>query len=475
MAEVDNGAHTILVVDDEINIRRVLSAMLRREGYHVRAASDGAEAMTELKLSAFSAVVTDLKMPRVDGRQLLAHVMEHYPDTPVIVITAHGTIGGAVDALKQGAFDYITKPFEAEAIHAAVEKAVRTRTLNAATVHGGPTAVEAGGLGRFGIIGRSRQMKELFGVIDRVASQPSTVLITGESGTGKELVAKALHHHGQRAGKPFIRINCAAIPNNLMESELFGFERGAFTGADHSKPGRFELADDGTLFLDEIGEISSEMQVKLLRALQEGEFERVGGLKTISVSVRLIAATNRNLQEAIEDGEFREDLYYRLNVVPIRLPPLRERTEDIPALVQHFVTKYNLRLSRAVEGVSEEGLEVLQRYSWPGNIRELENVIERTLLFCDSAVVGEDDLPPDLKEACGGDSPPVPIPAIHLPAGDAGLKDVVKQTMSQIERQYITRALEETTGNVTQAARLLKISRKSMQNKMKEFGLREDG
>ncbi|MBH23680.1 MAG: DNA-binding response regulator [Myxococcales bacterium] len=465
--------HHILLADDEPNIRRVLAAMLKREGYKVRAVSDGAEAMAELKLKPWSAVITDLKMPRVDGMQLLQHVIEHYPDTPVVIITAHGSIGGAVDALKVGAFDYITKPFEQEDIQNSLRKAIRMRELNEGAVHSsqsGPLGDDPA-TGRFGIIGRSTQMQEVFTIIDRVAGQPSTVLITGESGTGKELVAKALHHSSDRSGKPFIRINCAAIPTNLMESELFGYEKGAFTGADHAKPGRFELADGGTLFLDEIGEISMEMQVKLLRALQESEFERVGGLKTIRVNVRLVAATNRDLQEAIKQGEFREDLYYRLNVVPIHLPPLCDRADDIPLLVEHFIQKYNDRLQKEVESLSDEAVEVLKGYAWPGNIRELENVLERTMLFSDGEVIEADDLPTDLVER----SSELPIPSLHIPAGgDTGLKEVVKETTSRIEREYIIRALEETGGNVTQAAKRLKISRKSLQNKMKEFNLRED-
>ncbi len=465
---------SILVVDDEVNIGRVLAAMLRREGFKVKAVLDGAEAMAELKLRPWSLVISDLKMPRVDGDQLLEHIQEHYPDTPVIIITAHGSIGSAVEALKKGAFDYITKPFEAEEIRAAVEKAVRARALNASALHGAGRGGAGSTLsGRYGMVGDAPAMREIYRVIERVASQPSTVLITGESGTGKELIARALHAHGSRADRPFIRINCAAIPSNLIESELFGYEKGAFTGAEHTKPGRFELADKGTLFLDEIGEIPLEMQVKLLRALQESEFERVGGIKTLRVDVRLVAATNRNLQEAIEDGSFREDLYYRLNVVPLRLPPLRERTADIPLLVEHFIEKYNARLSRAVRGVSEAALELLQRYPWPGNIRELENVIERTLLFADNDVIDEDDLPPDLKAS---DADGLPIPALHLPApsGEGGLKDVIREATTRVEREYIVRALEETGGNVTQSAKMLKISRKSLQNKMKEFGLREE-
>jgi two-component system response regulator AtoC len=461
-------SHSVLVVDDELNLRRVLTALLKHQGYQVRAASDGAEAMAELKLRPYSVVITDLKMPRVDGLKLLAHVTEHYPDVPVIMITAHGSIDGAVDALKRGAFDYITKPFEQEDIWRAVEKATRTQELN--RVGARPDASPS--VGRYGIIGESESLREVFRVIDKVAAQPSTVLITGESGTGKELIAKALHKQSPRHQNPFIRINCAAIPESLMESELFGYEKGAFTGAEHSKPGRFELADKGTLFLDEIGEVPVEMQVKLLRALQESEFERVGGIKTVQVDVRLVAATNRDLRAEVEAGRFREDLFYRLNVVPVHLPPLRDRPEDVPLLIAHFIQKYNTRLQREIKGVTEAALSRLQRYPWPGNIRELENLIERMILFADNEMIDDEDLPAEITEADEA-LHFAPIPPIHLPASEAGLKEAIRETIHQLERQYIVQALESTGQNVTQAARLLKISRKSLQNKMKEFGLRE--
>jgi transcriptional regulator with GAF, ATPase, and Fis domain len=306
-----------------------------------------------------------------------------------------------------------------------------------------------------------------------VADTPSTVLITGESGTGKELIASALHGASSRRDKPFIKINCAAIPHNLLESELFGYERGAFTGAVTSKPGRFELADGGTLFLDEIGEIPVEMQVKLLRALQEGEFERVGGIKTTRVDVRLIAATNRDLQAEIEAGRFRKDLYYRLAVVPIVLPPLRERPGDIPMLAAHFVEKYNRKLNKKIEGISDDAMTLLQAWSWPGNIRELENLIERVLLFSDGPHITAKDLPEAFRQ---GPSSPAPAPSaapLETSTGEGGLKDIVRMKAAELEKDLITKALEETGGNVTRAARLLQISRKSLQTKMKEFGLRD--
>ncbi len=318
-------------------------------------------------------------------------------------------------------------------------------------------------------------MRAVYDVIARVADSPSTVLITGESGTGKELVAQALHRGSSRRTQPLIKVNCAAIPKDLVESELFGYERGAFTGAVGSKPGRFELADGGTLFLDEIGEIPIEMQVKLLRALQESEFERVGGIKTLRVDVRLIAATNRNLEALIADGRFREDLFYRLNVVPIALPALRDRREDIPLLVQHFIEKYNRRLGKRVERVDEGALEILTAYGWPGNIRELENVMERSVLFADGPLVTVAQLPETLRERTGAAAVPVApvgaLGAIAAPSG-ASMKDIVRQAQADLEKTLISRALEETNGNVTRAAKQLQISRKSLQVKMKELGLR---
>ncbi len=348
---------------------------------------------------------------------------------------------------------------------------MRTRQLAREDVHGEPLE---GSLAL--LAGNSPSMREVVDVVKRVADTPSTVLITGESGTGKELVASALHESSSRRDKPFIKINCAAIPRELMEAELFGYEKGAFTGAVASKPGRFELADGGSLFLDEIGEIPPEMQVKLLRALQESQFERVGGIKTLHVDVRLIAATNRDLTKEIAEGRFREDLFYRLNVVPIVLPPLRARSGDIPRLVEHFVTKYNERLGRQVVAVEDDALELLRAYPWPGNIRELENVIERTLLFMDGDRIEARDIPEPVRHREGGDRPQADV--AHLvgaleAGGSASMKDIVKHAAQELERDLIVRALEATAGNVTQAARRLKISRKSLQLKMKDLGLRE--
>ncbi|MEZ4363877.1 MAG: sigma-54 dependent transcriptional regulator [Kofleriaceae bacterium] len=482
----------ILVADDEPNLRRVLVTLLRRHGHEVVQASNGAEAI-EMLSQDIDIVITDLRMPDADGMEVLRAASRGFPHVPVIMITAYGSVGQAVEAIKAGAFDYIEKPFEQDVIRTIVEKAVGQAAANRAAprsaLYGGGDADH----GRYGLVGQSEEMHAIFEVIEKVADSPSTVLITGESGTGKELVAKALHENSSRKHAPFIKINCAAIPKTLMESELFGYEKGAFTGATTSKPGRFELADGGSLFLDEIGEIPVEMQVKLLRAIQESEFERVGGIKTLKVDVRLITATNRDLEQEITRGNFREDLYYRLNVVPLQIPPLRKRVGDIPYLVRHIVRKFNERLKKNVVGLSDDALELLESHSWPGNIRELENVLERTILFCQADTIAAGDLPPEFAahaaEVAGhaaatvseraitvvdeDESDGFPEPTAAELSGDTSLKDIVRAETSRVERELIVKALEETTGNVTQAARLLKISRKSLQMKMKDFGLRD--
>jgi nitrogen regulation protein NR(I) len=460
----------VLVVDDEANLRKVLATLLRRDGYDVTTAVDGEQALAEFQKNGADIVVTDMVMPKLGGLELLKAVNAANPDVPVIIITAHGTVDSAVEAIKLGAFDYITKPFEQTELSAVIAKAAKAHVI-------AQRSVRADARARSAIIGESPQMQEVFKIIDKVADTPSTVLLTGESGTGKELVATALHGASGRRDKPFIKINCAAIPATLLESELFGYERGAFTGAVTSKPGRFELADGGTLFLDEIGEIPVEMQVKLLRALQESEFERVGGIKTTRVDVRLVAATNRDLQQEIEAGRFRKDLYYRLAVVPIMLPALRERRSDVPMLARHFLEKYNRKLNKRIEGIAEDAMALLQSYPWPGNIRELENLMERVLLFADGPLITVRDLPEPVRQ--GSALPPAgaPSPALHATetpgAGEGGLKDIIRMKAAELERDLIAKALEETGGNVTRAAKLLQISRKSLQTKMKEFGLRD--
>jgi two-component system response regulator AtoC len=479
----DSKSHRILIADDEAPLRVVLSATLRRAGFGVTSVKNGVEALSLIKASeqpgngeAFDLVIADLNMPDMDGMTLLSHIVQDYENLPVVILTAHGTVDLAVQALKKGAFDFLTKPYEREDVLTVINKALGQSKKSSSLAR-----TRTGAKGIHALVGKSSQLRHVHDMIERVADTPSTVLITGESGTGKELVAQALHMGSSRRDKPFIRINCAAIPEALIEAELFGYERGAFTGAVTSKPGRFELADGGTLFLDEIGDLPIEMQVKLLRVLQESTFERVGGIKTIHMDIRLIAATNQNLQTAIAEGKFREDLFYRLNVVPIVLPSLKERSEDIPALVEHFVVKYNARLNRNIERFSDDALDMLKAYAWPGNIRELENIVERTLLFADSPVIEIEDLPAEIapqNKPCQSPTCAAPISfdisQITSLTGEASMKDIVRQAMLGVERDLIAKALDETCGNVTHAARKLKISRKSMQLKMKELGLRAE-
>ena len=462
----------VLVVDDEANIRKVLSAQIKAAGYEVLEATNGLEALALIRQGEIDAVISDLRMPQLDGLGLLKKVQEIEIAPPVIVITAHGSMTTAIEAMKLGAFDFITKPFDKTELLNALRKAT--------SAYAHEIESQSGSLdfeGRFDIIGTSAGMQSVYKVIEKAADTPSTVLITGESGTGKELIATALHRHSQRVDKPLIRVNCAAIPSDLIESEFFCYEQGAFTGAVSSKPGRFELADGGTLFLDEIAEIPPEVQVKLLRALQESEFERIGGVKTIKVDVRVIAATNRNLLDDIDHGRFREDLYYRLNVVPIELPPLRERRDDIPLLVKAFIEKYNRRLQKDINTATPQAMDALMHYEWPGNIRELENVIERGILFADTTELTPSDLSEQIQrraEHIGStDTPDAPV-QLAEDVGHRSMKEIVRSATDRLERGLITKALGETNGNVTRAAHLLQISRKGLQNKMKELRLRDD-
>ena len=452
-----NRPINLLVVDDEPNMRRILQATLQREGYEVRTAADGRDALGILKSFPAQVVITDLRMPVMDGMALLHEINQKHADIPVIFITAHGSIENAVEAIKAGAFDYISKPFDNDELRVVLAKAAMTYRLNREECHDSNVIRDAG------IIASSHQIKEVLKLVERVAGSPTTILITGESGTGKELIAQLIHKLSLRKNEPFIRINCAAVPETLLESEFFGYEKGAFTGAIHSKPGRFELADKGTLFLDEIGEISREMQVKLLRMLQEREFERVGGLKTIRVDVRLVVATNLDLEKAVQEGRFRQDLFYRLNVVRIHLPPLRERPLDIPPLIEHFMREFSNRLNRSIKGISAEAIEMLCRYQWPGNIRELENVMERAVLLCPDSLLTARDFDLCSLTAHDGDSTFTGAPS-HF-------KDTIAHETEKLEKRLLESALEESGGNVTKTARLLGLSRKGLQLKMRKYGL----
>lgn len=449
---------TVLVLDDEKNIRKILSAMLKSQDYQPIPVATLGEAREAIQQSEIQVILSDLRLEREEGLSLLKWLREEGYSIPVVILTAHGSIDSAVDSMKQGAFDYLSKPFEKQDLLKVIEKALLySRFTQRNTVQYSDGIV---------FVGDSHQIKKSLNLVERVAPTDTTVLITGESGTGKELIAQTIHEKSGRAQQPLIKINCAAIPQTLLESELFGFEKGAFTGAYATKPGRFELADQGTLFLDEIGEMSLEMQVKLLRVLQERSFERVGGIKTHQVNVRLIAATNINLEEAVKSGTFRKDLFYRLNVLPIHLAPLRERKEDIPPLAAHFANKFAKRLKREVPKFLSETLELMTQFPWPGNIRQLENVIERIMVMEEASVIHPEQLPDEILEFEEDQFIERQVKSL------GGLKEKVKDATRKIERRAIEDALTATQQNVTQAARLLNLSRKGLQLKMKELGIR---
>jgi DNA-binding NtrC family response regulator len=452
----------ILVVDDELNMRLVLKAMLEKENYEVATASDGIEAFNVLKNNDVAVVVTDLKMPGLGGMGLLEKVVRNYPLTPVIIITAHGTIDTAVDALKKGAFDYITKPFEQDDLKNVINKAFKTRMFSEDEVVLSPDETD-----RYDIIGHDKGMAEIFDMIKRVAPTTTTILITGETGTGKELIANAIHRSSPRKNNPFIKINCSAISENLIESELFGYERGAFTGAVSRKPGKFELAHKGTLFLDEVGDIPKEMQVKLLRVIQDHEFERVGGLQTIKVDVRLVTATNRDLLKDVNEGRFRDDLYYRLNVLPILLPSLRKRKEDINSLTDYFVEKFNKKLNRNVKHIDPGVRKLFLNYNWPGNIRELENLTERLVVMARGDSIAIEDIPAEFK------SHDETVSILPFKGKKKSFKDIIKGKTEEIEKQMIIRVLKECNSNITKAAMQLGLSRRGLHFKMAKYNLRK--
>jgi two-component system NtrC family response regulator len=452
---------TILIVDDEKNYLTILSALLEDEGFEVLTAPGGPEALEVHKSSDLDLILTDMKMPKMDGIELLENIKENDPDLPVIMMTAHGTVDKAVEAMQKGAYTYVLKPFDNERLIIYVKKATsmyqvvkENRRLR--------DAVES--QYRFGnIIGKSKKMQDIFDTIQKVAPSGATVLLEGQSGTGKELVARSIHFNGPRREKPLVAVNCSALAVNLLESELFGHERGAFTGAVATKKGRFELADGGTLFLDEIAELLPNLQVKLLRVLQEKVFERVGGVRTISVDIRIIAATNKDLQQEMQAGRFREDLYYRLNVVHIVLPPLKARQEDIRLLVNHFIKKYASERESAapVTGVDQEVDRLFYDYNWPGNIRELENVIERVMILCPGEIIRVSDLPKGFKDNVYNTLHLEGIPA------DAQLYD----TLAMIEKTMIERALKMSNNVQSHAAALLGIGKSGLNQKIKKYNL----
>jgi two-component system, NtrC family, response regulator PilR len=453
----------LLVVDDERSMRDLLAITLRQHSYDVAVADGGEAAIAALKAGSFDLVITDLRMRKLDGLGVLKAAKEISPETVVLVITAFASTETAVEAMKLGAYDYITKPFKLEEIRLTVDKALERKRLHDENVALKRQLRKHQGFENF--IGRSRTMMEVFDTIRKTADSTSTVMITGESGTGKELAALAVHHESPRHNGPFVSVNCGAIPEGLMESELFGHVKGAFTGAVANSPGLFSAADGGTLFLDEVTEVPHSVQVKLLRAIQERQVRRVGDTHDIKVDVRLVAASNRDLTRAVADGLLREDLFYRLNVIPIHLPPLRERREDIPLLVNHFLEKISLATAKHTTGVSPEALGILEMYPWPGNVRELENVIERAIVLGNGGLITPDAFPPNLLH-------PVDGPEIPLDVPDEGLN--LEGMLDRLERQYIQQALHRTGGNQTRAAALLGLSFRQLRYKVRKHGLQTD-
>jgi len=448
----------VLVVDDEQSMRELLAIMLRQAGYDVSVASGGEAAMEALKSDSFDLVVTDLRMRKVDGLGVLKAAKEHSPRTVVLVVTAFASTETAVEAMKLGAYDYVTKPFKLDELKVTIANALERRRLQEENQALKRQLHRERGFENF--IGRSPKILDVFETIRKTADSGSTVMITGESGTGKELVAQALHWESSRRNEPFVSVNCGAVPETLMESELFGHVKGAFTGAVASTEGLFASADRGTLFLDEITEIPHTVQVKLLRAIQERQIRRVGDTRDVKIDVRIIAASNRDLGRAVTDGVLREDLFYRLNVIPIDLPPLRERREDIPPLVAHFIAKLAPEVGRPVRGVTPEALAVLEQYHWPGNIRELENVVERAIVLGSSELLELDTLPPGLRQS--RDPHDVPV---ELPTGGIDLE----ATLDRIEHRYMQLALERVGGVQTRAAELLRVSFRQFRYKLEKF------
>lgn len=453
----------ILIVDDEDTMRYALADALTSSGYVVATAKDGEEAVKVFSKDTFSVVISDVRMPRMNGMEVLKHVKRVSPETPVILITAYGTVKSAVEAIKEGAADYLTKPFNIDELEFTVKNVMACQMTNGQHSIGGKDK----GKPAREIITEDPYMIKLLDMLKKVAKSNSSVLIQGESGTGKELIARYIYMHSDRRGKPFVAVNCAAIPHNLLESEMFGYEKGAFTGATQRKIGKFELAHGGTLLLDEVSEMDVQLQAKLLRVLQEGEIDRIGGTRPIPVDVRIIATTNTDLKAAIEARKFREDLYYRLNVIPVYLPPLRERRKDIPLLAEHFIKKFSSVLGKERLILTPEAQKNLCEYSWPGNVRELENTIERAVLICEGKFIKAEHL--GLYEDRQ--------PFVDIPDGEIDLKKSTTSrmenlTLRDMEKIMILETLQKVGGNRTKAAQLLGISVRTMRNKIHEYNLK---
>jgi two-component system response regulator AtoC len=452
----------VLIVDDEENFRHMLSVILKKEGYDVEAASNGEEALQKISLSPFDQILCDIRMPKMDGLEFLNETKKTGVDSTIIMMSAYGTVDIAIEAIKLGAYDYISKPFKPDEIILTLKKAEERERLRRENEFLRKEVKKEYSFEN--IISKNKMMQRMFEVIKKVAQYKSTILITGESGTGKELVARALHYNSDRSQNPFVPVNCGAIPENLLESELFGHAKGAFTDAIRTKRGLFEEADNGTLFLDEIGELPGQLQVKLLRVLQDGEIRRVGESKSIQIDVRIVAATVKDLTKEVNEGRFRDDLYYRLNVLPIHIPPLRERKEDIPLLTAHFVKKYSQAMNKNVVGLDSKALEALMNYKWYGNVRELENTIERAIVLADRENIELDNLPIEIQNF---------QEEIRLePLAEEEYS--IKKASRFLEMNLIKKALIKTKGNHTHAAKLLEISHRALLYKIKEYGIVED-
>lgn len=453
----------ILVVDDEESIREFLEIMLRKEGYEVTCAEDGQKALDLIKKKSFDLVISDLQMPNLTGIELLRQVRDINSELLFMMITAFGTTETAVEAMKLGAYDYITKPFKIDEVRINIANALRSQSLE---VENRSLKKELTKEYSFqNLVGNSEAMHRIYEMIKRVSQTPTNVLVTGESGTGKEMVAKAIHYNGPLKDRPFVTVNCGAIPESLMESEMFGHKKGSFTGAIADKSGLFEVADGGSLFLDEVGELPLTIQVKLLRAIQERVIRRVGGTEDTKVEVRIIAATNRDLEDMVKKGTFRQDLFYRLNVINIRTPGLRERPEDIPLLANHFLKKYNERLAKSIGGISAEAMDMLKKYDYPGNVRELENIIERTVALEGGATILPESLPPFVNTPSGRK-----LASTHeIQITEEGLD--LDKIMGQIEKELLVKAIHTAGGVKKKAAKLLNITFRSMRYRVEKYGL----
>jgi DNA-binding NtrC family response regulator len=452
---------TILVIEDKESMAEMLKETLESEGYSVIPARDGIDGIRHLKEGKFDLVLTDLKLPKKSGIDILKASKEENHLIPVIVMTAFGSVETAVEAMKEGAFDFITKPFDTDHLLMLIKRALETQRLLTENILLKEEFASKFGLPR--IIGRSEKIINVAQIVKKVAPTKTTVLLIGESGTGKELFARAIHNLGNRKHYPFVPINCAAIPRDLLESELFGHEKGSFTGAEAKKLGKFELADNGTIFLDEVGDMDLTLQSKLLRAIEDGEIERVGAVKAVKVDVRIVAASNKDLEKAVEEKKFREDLFYRLNVFPIRIPPLRERKEDVPLLAEYFINKYCLEIKTPAKSISKEAIDMLMNYHWKGNVRELENMIERAVILCDGEMITQEYFV--LSSQSGLEADKRTLPA------DGTLEAVAKEALRKAEGERIVSVLRETKGNKTRAAEILQVSYKTLLTKIKEYGI----